>query len=370
MHRYGMPRTRLGGTRAQGPANITVDCRGRAIRIRQIISIQCIMMPVSFGNGWNLPHSQWRQLYLLEVLYDRADRTPNSYVTIDHSDTELPFLGDVSPVEALADAVEGLRQQRLVNYLVHSGSMPNVPPRIELTRTGVEMVQEIRRMRVDPAVRRPAVRDALLRWLYESASIDDSSVIRDFWQSAYVRFWGVCEIFTAAEVNDASRWLLDHGYATSEVGLDGSIAWLTITPKGEELVEGDRSTRDDDRKSAGDTTITVTNSPGTNIANRSPGARQLNVAAMTEEGQRRIYVAADYLEQFAEQLALPERDAKRLPELVASLRAIAQEPAPDRGKLKRLLESARELAIAAGSIPLGAGLQALIHQAAHALGIG
>jgi len=323
---------------------------------------------VSFGNGWNLAHSQWRQLYLLEWLHDRADGKPNHYVTIDRSDIGLPYPSDASPAESLAEAVEGLRQERLVDYFVHTGPVPNVPPRVQLTRAGVETVQGIRRRRADPAVRRPAARDALLRWLYESASIGHTSEVKDFWDSTYTCFLSGREFFTAAEVDDASRWLRDHGYVTGEVSSDGSIARLTITLKGEGLVETDRSTSDD-REPAGDTTITITNSPGTNVADRSPGARQVSFV-MTEEGRRQIRVVADYLEQVAEQLALPEQEAERLPELVASLRAIAEEPAPDRGKLMRLLDSARELAIGAASVPLGAGLQAIIHQAAHALGIG
>ncbi len=325
---------------------------------------------MSFGNGWNLTHGQWQQLYLLEWLHDRADGKPNHYVTTDRTDIGLPYPSDANPAESLADAVSGLRQEGLVSFFVHTGPVPNVPPRIELTRAGVEAVQEVRRRRADPAARRPAARDALLRWLYESASVGFAFEVKDFWDSTYTCFLSTGGFFTTAEVDDASRWLRDHGYVTAGIGSNGSsIPRLAITLKGEGIVESDRSTSDD-RESAGDTAITITDSPGAIVANRSAGAHQASFVTMTEEAQRQIRVVADYLEQVGRQLALPEQDAERLPELASNLREIALEPAPDRGKLKRLLESARELAVAAASIPLGAGLQAIIDQALRLLGLG
>jgi hypothetical protein len=63
-------------------------------------------------------------------------------------------------------------------------------------------------------------------------------------------------------------------------------------------------------------------------------------------------------------------DAQRIPSLVTDLRAIAQQPAVEKGRLQRLLGSARELAVATAAVPLGAGLLALIEQAMHALGLG
>lgn len=323
---------------------------------------------MAFGNGWNLTHNERRQLYVLEWLYDRASGKPNRYVKLDRSDIGLPHPEDADPAALLAEAVEHLYQERLVHYVVHTGPVSQVPPRVELTHTGIELIRAIRRQRTDPPVRRSASRDALLRWLYDCAQAGESPEINDFRRCDYAVFLSAYEIFTTIEINDASAWLRNHDYIVGETGFDNNIVRPKITPKGEDLVESDRSTSNE-KESAGDTTITITGSTGVNVASKSPNANQASAVAITAEGQRQIHMLADYLEQVAGQLALGEEDTARIPELAAELRAIAQEVTPDRGRLRRLLDSARELAIAAAGVPLGAGLQALVHQVAQALGL-
>jgi len=325
---------------------------------------------VGFGNGWNLTQDQWRQLHVLEWLHDRADGRPDYYVTTERAELARSCPGDSNPAESLGETFELLYQQRLVSYVVYTGDVGHVPPRVELTHAGVEAVQQIRRLRADPAARRPAARDALLRWLYDRAVAGERSPqLEDFWQSGYSRFLSTRGgFFTTVEINDASRWLNDEGYLTGAGTSAGAMLHPVITPKGERLVENGRSTSED-REVAGDTTITITNSTGVNVANRSAGVTQAVAVTITEERQRQIRNVADYLEQTAAQLGASTEDVVDVPRLVAELRAMALEPAADRGRLQRLLDTVRQLAIGAASGPLGAGLEALVHQAAHALGL-
>lgn len=115
--------------------------------------------------------------------------------------------------------------------------------------------------------------------------------------------------------------------------------------------------------------ITITNSSGFTIASNSPGTSHIAVAIVTDGVQRHLLNLANYLEETAEQLGLTAERAAIVPGLINELRAVANEPAADRSKLARLLETLRPLALGAASVPLGAGLEALISQAAHALGL-
>ena len=119
----------------------------------------------------------------------------------------------------------------------------------------------------------------------------------------------------------------------------------------------------------GSASIIVTNSSGVTIASNSPGTSQIVVAMVTDDVQQHLLNLANYLEQTAEQLGLTAERAVLVPGLISELRAVANEPTADRSKLARLLETMRLLAVGAASVPLGAGLEALISQAAHALGL-
>ncbi|MGI9091874.1 MAG: hypothetical protein ACR2FF_00185 [Mycobacteriales bacterium] len=143
-----------------------------------------------------------------------------------------------------------------------------------------------------------------------------------------------------------------------------------VTAAGEQLVEQRRSVNDP--TSAGSihhVTYTITDSQAVNVAHGSPDTQQTATITITGGQEQQILVVADYLEQAAPQLGLPTEEAARIPRLVEELRAAAQEPAADRGTVRQLIDTARQLGIAAGGVPLGAGLLALIDQAAKALGL-
>jgi hypothetical protein len=325
---------------------------------------------VDFGNGWNLTQDQWRQLQLIDWLYDSADGQPDRYVTIDRARAACPFSGDPNPAESLDRTFGCLYRERLVHFVLSRTAEGDVPVRAALTRAGADVVQQMRRRRADPAARRPAARDALLRWLYERAAAGEHvPYLHNFWESGYARFLSTRgDFFAIAEIDDASRWLRDEGYISGPEAAGGGIVRPRIEAKGERLVENDRSASED-RTAAGGTNITVTGSTGVSVATNSPGATQTVTVALTGEMRRQILTVADYLDQTAAQLGAPAEELARVPELIAELRIVAGGPAADRGKLRQLLDTARQLAIGAAGAPLGAGLEALVHQAARALGL-
>ena len=323
------------------------------------------MATVDFGNGWQLTPDEWRQLHVLDWLYDHADGRLGQYVTTSHAELASALPGiRAATGEELRAVFDHLYREHLLSYPIpYLGEVTDLPPRAELTEAGASLVQQLRQRREDPAARRPAARDALLRWLYEQSATGMHNVmLSGFWLGSYARFLSSATLFTPAEVNDAARWLHQHGYIT------GPIDKPQITPEGERMVENGRSASED-TAAPGSTNIAVTGSSGVTIASHSPGAAQAAVVTVTGEASQHLLSLADYLNQTAAQLGLATEGAAAVPELVSELRAAASEPTGDRTKLARLLDTVRQLAIGAASVPLGAGLQALIHQAVHALGI-
>lgn len=323
------------------------------------------MTTVNFGNGWQLTPDKWRQLYVLEWVYGHADGSPGQCVVTSHAELASALPG-IRPAtgEELHGAFDHLYREGLLRYLIPCpGEVTDVPPGAELTEAGASLVQQLHRRREDPAARRPVTRDALLRWLYEqSAAGMQNVVLSGFWLGSYARFLSPTRLFAPAEVNDAARWLHQHGYIT------GPIGQPEITPEGERMVENGRSASED-TGAPGSTNITVISSSGVNIASHSSGVAQAAVVIVTGDARQQLLNLADYLAQAGTQLGVAADDTVAVPRLVSELRAAASEPVGDRTKLARLLDTVRQLAIGAVSLPLGAGLQALIHQALHALGI-
>ena len=201
-----------------------------------------------------------------------------------------------------------------------------------------------------------------LRWLYEQTAAGmREGLLSNFWLGDYARYFTPTSFFTIAEIDEAARWLTERSY------LAGVADRPVITEEGEKLVENGRSASADPR-AVGSTHITVTGSSGVNIASHSPGATQAAVVTMTSEARRHLLNVADYLDQTGPQLGIADEQAAQVPELINELRSVADSPEADRAKLADLLDTVRLLAVGVASVPLGAGLEALVLQAIHALG--
>jgi hypothetical protein len=321
---------------------------------------------VDLGGGWDLAPEQQHQLHVLDWLYDRADGRADETVAVDPADITAPA-GCVRPVP-VQDTFGQLYRDQLVWYVLRHDGPAGMPGRAMLTETGVQVMRQIRQRRGDPAARRVAARDAILRWAYERAAAGEQPAASCFVLSRYARFLSTRgDMFSYAEITSAVDWLARNGYLhAAPAGGDTVVA---VTDKGEHTVENNRSTRDNPPAQPAATSITITGSRNVNIAAGSPGASQAITATVTEETRQLLTDLADYLQQHAAQLAAPADSPRRTAQIVVDLHSAAAEPAPDPGRIRKVLETVRQIGIGAASVPAGAGLLDLVEKAAHALGL-
>lgn len=90
---------------------------------------------------------------------------------------------------------------------------------------------------------------------------------------------------------------------------------------------------------------------------------------MTEETRQLLTDLADYLQQHSAQFAVSADDRSRTAQTVVDLHRAAAEPTSDPSRVQKVLDTVRQIAIGAASIPAGAGLLDLVEKAAHALGL-
>jgi hypothetical protein len=265
------------------------------------------------------------------------------------------------------DTFGRLYRDQLVWYVLPHDGPPGMRYRAMLIETGVQVMRQIRQRRADPAARRVAARDALLRWAYERDADGEQPVTASaFTLSRYARFLSTRgDLFSYTEITSAVDWLARHGYLHA-AGIGGDMI-VTIMEKGEHTVETGRSTRDDSPVQPAATSITITGSRNVNVAAHSPGASQAITGTVNEEAQQLLADLADYLQQYAAQLAGASDVPRRTAQIVVDLRGAAAEPAPDPGRVRRILGTVRQIGIGAAGVPAGAGLLDLVEKAAHAL---
>lgn len=228
---------------------------------------------VDLGDGWDLAPVQQCQLHVLDWLYDRADGRADETVIVDPADIATP-VGCDQPVP-LPDTFGQLYRDRLIWYVLRHDGPPGMPGRAMLTENGVQVMRQIRKRRGDPAARRVAARDALLRWVYERAAADVQPIAAScFALSRYARFLSTRgDLFSYTDIRDAVGWLTRHDYLRA-VGTGGDTI-VEITEKGEHTVETSRSTRDDAPvPPAASSSITITGSHNVNVAAHSPEPRR------------------------------------------------------------------------------------------------
>ena len=276
------------------------------------------------GDGWDLaPEQQW-QLHVLDWLYDRAGGRADETVAVDPADITAPAgWGRPVPVQ---DTFGQLYRDRLVWYVLRHDGPAGMPGRAMLTETGVRVMRQIRQRRENPAARRVAARDAILRWAYERAAAgEEQPAASCFVLSRYARFLSTRgDMFSYTEITSAVDWLARNGYLhAAPAGGDTVVA---VTDKGEHTVENNRSTRDDPPAPRAATSITITGSRNVNVAASSPGASQAITGTVTEETRHLLTDLADYLQQHAEQLAAPADSPRRTAQIVVDLRTAAAEP--------------------------------------------
>ena len=322
---------------------------------------------MDFGCGWDLSTEQQCQLHVLEWLYDRVDGQTDQAVDVDPAVVPAP-VGCARPAP-LKDTFNQLYRDHLVWYVLPHDGPPGTRYRAMLTEACVHTMRQIRQRRADPAARRVAARDALLRWAYERAADGEQTVAASgFTLSRYARFLSTRgDLFAYTEITNAVDWLARHGYLHA-AGTGGDMT-VTITDKGEHTIETGRSTRDDSPVGPSATSITITGSRNVNVAAHSPGASQAITGTVNEEAQQLLADLADYLQQHSAQLAAAANVPRRAAQIVIDLRSAAAEPTPDPSGMRKILDTVRQIGIGAASVPAGAGLLDLVERPAHALGL-
>lgn len=201
-----------------------------------------------------------------------------------------------------------------------------------VTPAGRDAAARIEQDRADVAARRVALRDVLLRWLYDSIHVHDALMPdpKGVLQSG-ATYFGVA--FTDTDVEKASAALRDAGYIRGTTLASGEITLVELLPKGVRLIERGGSVRDDE--ATGGTTITTTVHGPANIANQSS-----NVNQSIDLSSTWLVTAAETLDGIEQALpALGLADAHEVSDAIADARGgvAAEDPSRTKSALERLL---------------------------------
>jgi hypothetical protein len=205
-----------------------------------------------------------------------------------------------------------------------------------LTHRGIEHVSALRQMRADPAQRRAAAVNGLLRWLYEVDPDGEGwTDVDDFLSSPRSWFAGVQ--LTRAQVDRAAEYLKSVGL------IDGSVVDqyrgpvnAQITAAGQECVEQGGDVADFLRRERG-----VTPSITTNIGTlHSTGALAVGSTNVTQHvaANMDLTAMAGFVQMMLRELSTLQMGADReaqAREALAEVQRQVEQPNPDRGRVAR-----------------------------------
>ncbi len=201
-----------------------------------------------------------------------------------------------------------------------------------VTPAGRDAAARIEQDRADVAARRIALRDVLLRWLYDRIHVHDALMPdpKGVPQSG-ATYFGVA--FTDTDVEKASGALRDAGYIRGTTLASGEITLVELLPKGVRLIERGGSVRDDEAASG--TTFTTTVHGPANIANQSSNVSQS--IDLSSTWQVRAAETLDGIEQALPALGLA--DEHEVSDAIADARGgvATEDPSRTKSALERLL---------------------------------
>jgi len=224
-----------------------------------------------------------------------------------------------------------------------------------ITPRGRDVAAQIARQRADVGQRRVALRDLLLRWLYDETQVRDRHMppLDDFLKTGQT-YLGVP--FDEADLDKAAGWLASKALIGGVGAAQRPLLRVSIEVKGIEIVERGRSVMDED--AAGRTTYNTTVHGAANVANQSPGSVQVIDQSQTwiEAARRQL----DAVEQAAVTFA-PEIQAD-VAEAIAEVRSAVGEEDQPRAKagLERLLPFLASTSAGALGNLVSAGLAQLL----------
>lgn len=286
-----------------------------------------------------------------------------------HSAVEADDVAEVLGIEPerVGVAFDRLVQDELVTDLGH---------RMSDTHTSAVVVEPGGRARVagwDAAYasssgRGAACRSALLAWLDTDAASGATST-DDFQQSPLSYFTGVS--FEDELVMQSARELRDLGLIDGIATWGGPVVRPGLTTLGTTVLQqyGGDVARWQAGPAAASTTITVTGSPGANVASASPGAEQhSSVQIGAGEGLERLAAALEtMLKTSAEALELDPADLAQAYALIPELHAAAEDVDQDPSRARRALATLGDITKEGTGSVLGSALWALAVQVATTL---
>lgn len=318
-----------------------------------------IFRAVDLTPGYGLPKPTVERLQILDWIFEQAGGEPMTPVEC-HSLTEQGF-----SFEKLESHLQAFEHEGLVG-----AERSAVSTAVYLLQPGLDSINFVHHKRADVPARRRALRESLLRWLYDqNAHGTEWAYIDQFMQSTYGFYYG--EPFPERDVAQATNWLKENGYLRGQGSSWGGVARPGITAKGETVVESGVSVNDSAALASvpPPAAMTITNniSGGTNnIANASPHAQQS--MSITTDARQQMVQVADALDGLLDRLGLDAENFRVAQEASRDLRDESAAPAPDHGRLRALLEKVKEVAVSGTGTALGSAIVALAEQAIAAIG--
>jgi len=210
----------------------------------------------------HLSNSELLELQVLEFVYDRSRENPASEVSFE----SLYATADRREIQEAAERLDDRYLLFVERGLAGiDGGM--------LTPRGVTFVENMRESRSSRAARSVALRDGILAWLYD-LGYGKSPTLNTFLQSKYSRFYG--EMYTAAELNSASRRMRDDGQINGQGSHGAGIMRPSITSKGMQMVERGESVSDAGTPDPAQSVTLNVYGNGSNLAFNSTGVTQTN----------------------------------------------------------------------------------------------
>jgi hypothetical protein len=260
---------------------------------------------------------------------------------------------DADPIQ-VGTAVDQLEDGELVQVQRAWGDPTSTS--VNLTLAGAAEMRAVRTRRADPAARRPAVRRALLSWLYEKTVPGGSTVdLHEFLGDVRSLYLG--ERVTFAEASQAAQYLWDQDLCvcvdTAETGpleaaisTDGLVRVEEHDGRASPLPSAGVSTSFDQRVYA---------NGAMNVAAHSQHVTQHAQGVDIEALLAFVRAAAQALPV----LGLSESDRQELERLEAEIERLATEPQPDHGRLHAAGLMVRGILQAGAGSALGTGIVAM-----------
>lgn len=253
------------------------------------------------------------------------------------------------------DVLYGILKQFWDSGFAKDTERANVPSlnSVFLTGEGSATARKIAAASNNGGKRRTAIRNGIVDWL---SSVGEPYGLSDFLQDPRAAFFGVP--YTEDELIAAGDYLHDKGIIKGIQTGSGEFVRPSLTSEGLDCADGHSSDvqayLNRSQTLGGDTLISVSDSYGVNIANRSSHVSQS--VGITREKINEIQQLVASYEQARMPLLLDAENDSRLTELSEEILEEISKPVPDKSKVKGFLESLHNIGVSGAGNALGSVL--------------